>query len=960
VSDEVDRVLAAALDLPQDQRSEFIGRSCARDLDLQLAVMARLRAISPTDDFLERPAFVPAPHSQMCASGEVLAERFRIMRLIGRGGMGEVYEARDEELGSDVALKTIRAAIADDERAIETFRAEVLQARAVSHRNVCRVYDLFASTTDRGIVRFLTMELLSGTTLAERLRAAGPYPPEEALLVAQQIAIALDEAHRCGIVHRDLKPANIMLVDDAGSTRAVVMDFGLSISLASRGVDHDLAAGLPAGTEGYMAPELWGSDAVSSSADVYSFGVVLREMLTGWPSDLAEHGNDARVPKAWRRAIEACLQVDPLRRPPGASEVLRLIPGSPATRSRRRRLVVVGALLGMVALYASVSRLLTKRASEPVRTMVIADIANKTAEPNVVAVTEMLRYELAQSPVVGLLDPDQVNETLRQMVRVPGSPFDLQAAREVAWRRGADAVVSGQVSSESGGFVLSVRFERRTGRPDAVGIATTKSFEARDRTDLQREIREAADWVRLTSGESATGVPQADRPVEDVTSSSWEAVALFSRAQAFDTASRPDDALALLEEAVRLDPDFALAWMRLGDIRMSLRQEGEGYRDWRQALEAFHRRKLTPREEYRIRGLFASDTHDYAEAERVYRLYLLTYPGDFAPYFYIARPLLMLGRTDEAIQMLQQARQRESTSLSAMAQLAMFDVRAGRFDDAAVEIAHLRESGHTEWADCIQAQKEFLAGDYAAALRGFGSLEHATDTQLRMRAPALEAAVLAELGRTEAAIGRLRQGVQADQALGDQPDAADKLLALASLYLQLGQRHATRDACIESRQLGQSLFRTAQAAALLARAGFPGDAEDVLADLPADSPSRQVRLDRLRVTGEIQLARHQPTAAWRSFQGAAALEAPGVYPEYLARGAVAAGEEGTALSLYERMGRDPGYYWRYPDSYPPGAWVDALRSYSQILPRSAGARSDPMLLAQLRRLTTNQLPADAK
>jgi hypothetical protein len=224
------------------------------------------------------------------ASGDLVAGRYRIERLIGRGGMGEVYSALDEQLGELVALKTVRATIADDARAIARLKSEVLLARRVTHPNVCRIFDLGvhaeAASPDRPLA-FLTMELLTGRTLADEIRAQGPFAEGAARRVLGQLVAGLAAAHRAGVVHKDLKSENVILVkavggDDtsSGFARAVITDFGLA---ASEQRPLQSAAGRVefSGTPGYIAPERLRGAAATPGSDVYSLGVVLLDMLAG-------------------------------------------------------------------------------------------------------------------------------------------------------------------------------------------------------------------------------------------------------------------------------------------------------------------------------------------------------------------------------------------------------------------------------------------------------------------------------------------------------------------------------------------------------------------------------------------------------------------------------------------------------------------------------------------------------
>src|SRR6187399_2116052 len=201
------------------------------------------------------------------APGALLAERYRVLGLVGRGGMGEVYRAEDLRLGQTVALKFLPAAVAEDPQRLAQFHHEVRIARQVSHRNVCRVYDI---GEDHGRV-FLTMELVDGEDLAALLKRVGRFPEERATEIARQICAGLAAAHDLGVLHRDLKPANVMLDADG---RVRITDFGLA-GLA--GTFTDVRSGTPA----YMAPEQLAGQDVTERSDIFALGLVLFEIYTG-------------------------------------------------------------------------------------------------------------------------------------------------------------------------------------------------------------------------------------------------------------------------------------------------------------------------------------------------------------------------------------------------------------------------------------------------------------------------------------------------------------------------------------------------------------------------------------------------------------------------------------------------------------------------------------------------------
>jgi hypothetical protein len=273
--------------------------------------------------------------------GTTLADRYRIVTPLGKGGMGEVYRAEDLRLGQTVALKFLPQSLARTAEALERFTREVRLARQVAHPNVCRVFDLgeISETVDAGMTvthTFLTMEFVDGEDLASLLRRIGRLPPDKAVEIARQLCAGLAAAHEHGIVHRDLKPANVML-DGRGRVR--ITDFGLATLAAEIDPAHTLV-----GTPAYMSPEQLAGGELSSSSDLYSLGLVLYEIFTGKrPFDASTMEEMARLrdktapaaPSQYLkeldplidRVILRCLEKDPERRPVSALQVAAALPG---------------------------------------------------------------------------------------------------------------------------------------------------------------------------------------------------------------------------------------------------------------------------------------------------------------------------------------------------------------------------------------------------------------------------------------------------------------------------------------------------------------------------------------------------------------------------------------------------------------------------------------------------------
>jgi len=274
----------------------------------------------------EASVATPAPGTDdELESGRVVAGRYRIVRPLGKGGMGEVVLARDLELDQQVALKFLPRELRDDPAHLARLRDEVKLARRVSHPNVCRVHDL-------GEVRgraFLTMEYVDGEDLGGLLRRIGRLPPEKAVELAHQLCSGLHAAHEQGILHRDLKPANVMI---DGEGRLKITDFGLA-ALAHQVGGAQVREGTPA----YMAPEQLAGAEVTKKSDIYALGLVLYELFTGKRAHGAERRRDTRPASpatvldgfdpAIERVLMRCLEPEPDDRPPSVLAVAAGLPG---------------------------------------------------------------------------------------------------------------------------------------------------------------------------------------------------------------------------------------------------------------------------------------------------------------------------------------------------------------------------------------------------------------------------------------------------------------------------------------------------------------------------------------------------------------------------------------------------------------------------------------------------------
>jgi eukaryotic-like serine/threonine-protein kinase len=352
--DRVKNLYEAALKCNPAHRADFLRRNSTDDA-VSEEVWRLLAEHENVGSFLSMPTVIDyrVPVNQpgkRFAPGEVLAERFRIVGFLAAGGMGEVYEAEDLTLKENLAIKTIRREVLQQNNALARFKREVQLARRVTHPNVCRVFDLFwhkgtVGKSESPIV-FVSMELLKGETLSERIRRAGRFTAEEAWPLINQIASGLEAAHRAGVVHRDLKPGNVILVPDReeNQIRSVVTDFGLALRTGVEGNKNgDLTATqVIFGTPAYMAPEQIEGKEVTKLADIYALGLIIFEMVTGQHAFRADTplasaarrlSDSLESPKRfapqlstnWEQTIIRCLKREPSARFYSAMDVTKAL-----------------------------------------------------------------------------------------------------------------------------------------------------------------------------------------------------------------------------------------------------------------------------------------------------------------------------------------------------------------------------------------------------------------------------------------------------------------------------------------------------------------------------------------------------------------------------------------------------------------------------------------------------------
>jgi len=842
-------IFHSAIDLPEKERSDFVLRASGGDAAIQQEVQSLLVADALAGDYIEAPIVGPQtverlfqPLHPVVAPGEVLCGRFRILRSVGRGGMGEIFEAYDAELSVRVALKTIRPDIAANPYILSRFRQEVRLARQITHPNVCRTFDLERDTRPgnqsngaKDEIVFLTMEFLEGESLAARIKREGALKLDEAFAIARQLASGLEAAGLLGVVHRDIKPGNIMLVSGESGTRAVITDFGLAYAETvdvAKTLSGIGAHEMPLGTLAYMSPEQLEGRSVTTATDTYAFGLVLFEMVTGqqaFPARTLLSGIARRLsgqlpdpseivpslPESWKNTIRACLAmrtedrsrledaIAALQNHPAASRI-RLFERQNSTGVQRwfqNRLLLMSAVVVLaVTLFYSGLRYWGLRGSaevSPGALVYLAPIRNDTGEPGLDGVGELIRASLSQSARINLLESGRVGDTLERMTKPPNTEIDQPIAREIALRNGAVRVVFVDIRHSGGTYLLHMDVQQPDSSPRRYRKQWEKSFEWQSPVkkgagmtipaDLLTAVRDSSDWVRNEIGESRNDVARLDSPPEDVTTGNWEALVGYQEALRLESTGQHDRAVEMLRDVVTLDSRFSLAFARLGDILVSIGRYREGFDAYAQALNTDAFNRLTHRERDRIKGIYASDTEDYETAEIAFRDYATYYENDYLGWFYRALPLRMLERDDEALESLRRALAVAPDSLAARATIIDQLIVMGHFDEAQERIKKLKAAGELYEATWREGDIAFLNGDFRQAEQDYRFLGSSPDRRLRGFSSRMLSRLAAERGDAESAIRILELGIDDDLAHGDDSERASALLDIAYLEHRLGR-----------------------------------------------------------------------------------------------------------------------------------------------------------------------------
>ncbi len=665
---------------------------------------------------------------------------YKILRHLGDGGMGVVYEAEDLKLHRHVALKFLSEKVSADVRVLQRFQREAEAASALNHPNICTIHNIHSVDGEY----FISMELLEGVTLHQLLRA-GPLENERLLDVAIQIADALAAAHAKGIIHRDLKPANVFITANG---QAKIVDFGLAKVMAlpaasdtMKTTDQVTQAGAVVGTVAYMSPEQVRGKELDARTDLFSFGAILYQMSTGimpfrggtsgvvssailqsipqpparfnpdLPPKMAEIiGKALEKDRDLRYQSAAEMRADLKRlrremdsgtRQPTALELGEAAitptpaaigrpsstgtPSSFAAAAAKSAIAKYWKLAPPVALVIGLSIVaavfFTGRRAMTLSdrdTIVLADFDNKTGDAVFDdTLKQALAVDLGQSPFLNILSDRKVAATLHLMGRSPEAHVVGEVARELCQRVGAKAMLAGSISSLGSRYIIGL---------DAINCATgdvliKQQVEARSKEDVLKALGKGSSDMRGRLGESLASLQKFATPIEEATTSSLQALQAYSLGQRVfltqgDAASLPYD-----QRAVEIDPNFALAYAALAASYNNLGQATFAAQNARKAYEL--RERVSERERYSISSFYYQfATGEMDKAAQTYELWKQSYPRDSVPIINLGNCYMLLGQWERALRETQEAFQVEPNSTALNSNLAWIQLALNQTEQA--------------------------------------------------------------------------------------------------------------------------------------------------------------------------------------------------------------------------------------------------------------------------------------
>ena len=868
---------------------------------------------------------VVEPQAESAASHLIgkKVSHYRVLEVLGGGGMGVVYKAEDLRLGRRVALKFLPEELASDQDALKRFEREARAASALSHPNICTIYEV----EEHEGQPFIVMELLEGETLRELITAArAPLQSEKLLNLAVQIIEGLDAAHREGIIHRDIKPANIFVTKRG---QAKILDFGLA-KLATdllpgevplepdRGIDDvrrtQRASGATSGprlllsrtgaamgTAGYMSPEQVRGEKLDARTDLFSFGLVLYEMATGqraFAGDTAAELHDAilkhtpvspgqlnrEIPTQLEGIIDRALEKDRDTRYQSATALLADVKrlqqpagsdmAAVSSGPRKRRFVLAMGFVALLAVVAGAVYYLTRRPASRLTEQdseILADFVNSTGDT---LFDDILRrgldLTLRQSPFLHVLPGGKVGAALRLMARPLNTPLTPDIVPEVCRRAGSKAYISGSIGGRGGKYVLGLKAVNcQSGR---VMAQEEVAAEAKDR--VLDALSAAAAKLRSDLGESPASVWEFNVPLTQAATPSFEALKQYTLGikaadEMGETAQLPH-----VLHAIQLDPNFALAYLQAGEDYLNMGQPAKASEYISRAFElqdhADARQRLQIASTY-----YYAVTGELNKVAQTYQNEVAIYSGErISAYTNLSIVYAELGQYEKAAEMARQAIPLSPDFGQLYGNLTHSLLALNRFAEARETV----QAALTRKPDTDSNHEQL----YALAFFAHDSKAMAEQSAWLESQPQYESAGLSMEADTEAYAGHLRKARELTRRAVNSALGRDSKEDAAIWWDNAALREAVFGNAIEASAAAGEALKLAptnqgvevEAALVLAMVGDTARAESLEQDLEKRfSLDTQVQSLWLpTIDAQLALIRKNPAASINRLQAAAPVE----------------------------------------------------------------------------------------
>jgi serine/threonine protein kinase/Tfp pilus assembly protein PilF len=774
-------------------------------------------------------AVTPRPSSEAASKGQlepgtVLADRFEILQLLGQGGMGAVYKARDTELERLVALKLIRPDLASHPEILRRFKQELILAREVTHRNVIRIFDLGQA---HGI-KFITMEYVEGRDLRGLLHEKGKMTAEEAVPIVIQIASALDAAHTAGVVHRDLKPQNTMVDKDG---RVYVMDFGIARSLETPGMTQ---TGALMGTPEYMSPEQAKGEKVDARSDLFALGIIFYEMLTGTSPFKAETAMATMFKRTKERAtplsqlnlgvpslisdiVSKCLEMEPEQRYQSARAIvddLELWKGGSAPRgtiiptTRRIRYAPPyqkGIAIGAVVLvlgggayflrdkFSLSSSVKSGVAVQPIA-LAILPFHNASTDASIdwigTTLANILSTDVGQSARLRTVSSDRLFQILKDLRVPPNADYDPDTLRRLAEFSNADILVWGRYAKfgdqiRIDATLQDLKRDRRV--PLRIDAPSEKEF--------PKTMDQLAELIRANLSVSSDVLKELKSSSFQPSSQSVGALRDYNQSLQLIREGKNLEAIKALQDAIKEDPQFALAYSRLAETNLALGYDADAEQASRKAMDLSQ--QLPQAERYLIQANHARVTKDGKKAIEAYENLAKTFPDDVDVEYALGSLYLDSGEFEKAQTQFSRILASDPKNINALWRLGTAEIYR---DNPQAALEHLNQGLTLSVQVDNQEQKSLILLAIGISYRMLNKPQEATanyqqsiEIARKLGLKRVLASDLSEMAQVQSTLGKPKEALasytQAVQILHDngiKKEYGEALIGRGVLYESLG------------------------------------------------------------------------------------------------------------------------------------------------------------------------------